>query len=78
MARMARWQAFFLNHGDGGHDEIIQRGEKKRFIHAKEIQYYSTIVRSRPACVVIGAELCSYYIEDSSSVRQTVSLHSSC
>ena len=43
MASMARWQAFFLNHGDGGHDEIIQRGEKKRFIHAKEIQYYSSL-----------------------------------
>jgi hypothetical protein len=36
----------------GGHDEAIQWGEKKRWIHVKMIhwQYYSTVVRSRPAC----------------------------
>ena len=45
----------------------------------KVIRYYSTIVRSRPACdkhIVIGAELHSDYIEDRDSVRQPVSLHS--
>ena len=71
LARRPEWR-------DGGHDEIIQRGEKKRCIHAKEIQYYSTIVRSRPACVVISAKLRSYYIEDSNSVRQPVNFRSSC
>jgi hypothetical protein len=37
---------------DGRHDEAIQRGEKKWWIYVKMThwQYYSTVVRSRPAC----------------------------